>query len=159
MRVVTVRRMHAHEGALVLEAARASKPRAAALEEAVGSHPDRVRVLHLGHEHAGAFVLTDLAGGVEEISGFALTPVGMSAGAERAVVEYLVNAAKFGGKRAIEVLAPVDSAEGRHLAREGFRPMGAAAEGLQRFRIDLKPPRPAPKVEGSANPPKRPKKA
>ena len=140
--------MHPHEADEVVRAARAVKPPAAPLEAAVKAHPERVRVAHLGHEHAGAFVLTELDGGIEEISGLALTGVGSSAGAERAVVEYVVNAAKFGGKRAVEVVAPEGSSEARHLASEGFHPEGEAPKGLARYRIDLKPPKPA--AAGSA---------
>ena len=149
--------MHPHEADEVLGAARKAKPRAAALEEAVAQHPDRVRVAHLGHEHVGAFVLAELEGGVEEISGLAITETGVSSGVERAVVEYIVHSAKFGGKRAVEVVAPEGSAEARHLVAEGFRPSGAAEKGFARFRVDLKPP-PAPRAaKGSANAAKKPK--
>jgi len=142
--------MQPDEQAEVLQAAKAAKPRAAALEEAVANHPERVRVAHLGHEHAAAFVLTELEGGIEEISGLALAPAGLAWGAERAVVEYVVSAAKFGGKRAVEVVAPEESAEARHLLAEGFRPFGAAERGLARFRIELKAPPPPRKAPGAS---------
>lgn len=149
--------MHPHEAAEVLRAAKGAKPPSEALEEAVAKHPERVRVAHLGHEHTGAFVIAELEGGVEEITGLAMSDVGRSSGAERAVIEYIVGAAKFGGKRAVEVVAPEGSAEARHLVAEGFRPFGAPAHGLARFRIDLKAPK-APR-KASAGPSKKPKKA
>jgi hypothetical protein len=149
--------MAPHEADEVRRAARGAKPPAPALADAVDQHPERVRVAHLGHEHVGAFVLTDREGGVEEISGLALTEVGVSSGAERAFVEYIVHAAKFGGKRAVEVVAPEGSAEARHLVGEGFRPFGAPQGGLARFRIDLKAPKPA--KGASAGGGRKPKKA
>ncbi len=130
--------MHPTEADEVLAAARGAKPPAAPLTDAVAHHPERVRVAHIGHEHVGAFVLTELDGGVEELSGLALTDEGLRSGAERAVVAYVVSAAKFGGKRALEVVAPEGSAEARHLIAEGFHAQGDPARGLARFRIDLK---------------------
>jgi hypothetical protein len=133
--------MAGHESADVARAAREANPKAPALEEALSAHPERVRVAEIGHERVGAFVLNELEGGVEEISGLALTEIGLRAGAERAVVEYVVSAAKFGGKRAVEVVAPEGSAEARHLLQEGFHAEGGPAKGLIRFRIELKAPR------------------
>ena len=150
--MVSVRKMAGHEAAEVAREAREADPKAPALEEALAAHPDRVRVAEIGHERVGAFVLAELEGGVEEISGLALTLSGRSAGAERAVVEYVVHAAKFGGKRAVEVLAPEGSAEARHLLREGFHAEGGPAKGLVRFRIDLKPARPDKPAGSSAAP-------
>jgi hypothetical protein len=150
--LVFVRKMAAHESADVARAAKEANPKAPALEEALSVHPERVRVAEIGHERVGAFVLAELEGGVEEISGLALTEIGLRAGAERAVVEYVVSAAKFGGKRAVEVIAPEGSAEARHLLQEGFHAEGGPLKGLVRFRIDLKPPRSTKPAQGSAAP-------
>jgi hypothetical protein len=156
--IVEVRRMHPYEAKEVLDAAKGATPEAAPLTDAVAHHPERVRVAHIGHEHVGAFVLTELDGGVEELSGLALTEEGLRSGAERAVVEYVVSAAKFGGKRALEVVAPEGSAEARHLLSEGFHAQGDPARGLARFRIDFKAPAPPRKASASARNPGKAKR-
>jgi len=147
--------MHPDEAAKVAADAKAGGAPSHALDEALANHPERVRVAQIGHEHVAAFVLTELEGGVEEISALSLSEVGMRAGAERAVVEYVVSAAKFGGRRAVEVLAPEGSAEARHLLAEGFRAGAKTGAGLVRFRIDLNKPKAAKRA--SAGPSKSPR--
>jgi hypothetical protein len=112
---------------------------AAPLEAAIGRSPERVRVVHMGAEYLGAFVLSELQGGVEEVSGLALTDEGLKTGAERAVLSYVLHAARFARKRAVEVVAPVGSPEARHLEQEGFRPVGEASSGSRRYRVEVKP--------------------
>jgi len=130
--------MHPEEPEEIARVAKAAKPPASALLAALQDAPEHVRVVAMGHELLAAFVLAELPGGVEEISGLAFSEAGMSAGAERAAVEYVVGAARFGGKKAVEVVARTGSAEARHLEREGFKPAGKAAAGEQRFRLALK---------------------
>jgi len=136
--LVSVRKMHPNEAEQIEAVAREAASGGAVLAKALQEHPERVRVVHMGHELLGAFVLTELEGGVEEIAGLALRAEGLSAGAERAVVEYVVGAARFARKKAVEVVAQPHSAESRHLEREGFRPSGKGSQDEQRYRIEVK---------------------
>ncbi len=136
--MVSVRKMQADEAGAIADVAKEAESGGGALEACLAAHPERVRVVHIGHELLGAFVLTELDGEVEEISGLALRAEGLRAGAERAVVEYVVGAARFARKKAVEVVAHRDSAESRHLEREGFRPSGKGTADEQRYRIDVK---------------------
>ncbi len=151
--MVSVRKMQADEAGQIAAVAKEAASGGAVLASALASHPERVRVVHMGHELLGAFVLAELEGGVEEISGLALRAEGLSAGAERAVVEYVVGAARFARKRAVEVVAHPHSPESRHLEREGFRPSGQGTKDEQRYRIDVKKPG-GPRVSASAPSPK-----
>ena len=130
--------MHPEEAGEIAAVAKEASSGGAVLAAVLSEHPERVRVVHMGHELLGAFVLTELESGVEEISGLALRAEGLSAGAERAVVEYVVGAARFARKKAVEVVAHPHSAESRHLEREGFRPSGKGTKDEQRYRIEVK---------------------
>jgi hypothetical protein len=111
------------------------------LEDAVSNEPALVRVVHIGEEVVGAFVLRDLKGGVEEVSGLHLTSEGASAGAERAALEYVVSAARFAHKSAVEVIAPSNSGEARHLVGLGFRKVSDMDGSLVRYRFELRAPK------------------
>jgi hypothetical protein len=130
--------MAADEADAVRKHARGAGPSSAPLTAAIANTPERVRVVHMGAEYLGAFVLSELQGGVEEVSGLSLTEEGLKTGAERAVLSYVLHAAKFARKRAVEVVAPPGSAEARHLEEEGFRPMGEASGGSRRYRVEVK---------------------
>lgn len=147
--MVSVRKMHPDEAAKIAEVANEADSGGKALSLALSLRPERVRVVHFGHELLGAFVLMELEGGIEEISGLTLRPEGLSAGAERAVVEYVVGAARFARKKAVEVVAHPHSAESRHLEREGFLPSGKGTKDEQRYRIEVKKAG-APRAKASA---------
>lgn len=136
--MVSVRKMRPNEAGEIAAVAKEADSGGAVLAAVLSEHPERVRVVHMGHELLGAFVLSELEGGVEEMSGLALRAEGLSAGAERAVVEYVVGAARFARKKAVEVVAHPNSAESRHLEREGFRPSGKGTKDEQRYRIEVK---------------------
>jgi len=96
-----------------------------------------VRVVHIGTEVLGAFILNELEGGIEEIEALTLNEEGRKTGAERTVIDYVVSAARFARKRAVEVLAPPGTEESRHLEGLGFA-VKASGGALKRYRLDLK---------------------
>lgn len=130
--------MHANEVAAVKLVADAAGDAAGPLRAAVDQNPHAVRVIHIGHEVLGAFLLTDMPGHVEELSCLTLTDEGAGSGAEPLVLDYVVKAARFSRKKAIEVVAPPDSAEAVHLGALGFVDAGEAGAGRQRYRLTLK---------------------
>jgi hypothetical protein len=135
--VVSVRKMAVAEADAVHKHAEKGGPSSSALLEALAAHPESVRIVHIGAEYLGAFVLTELKGGVEEVSGISLTEEGLKTGAERAVISYVLHAAKFARKKSVEVLAAAGSPEALHLEAEGFKASGAAEGGSRRFKIDV----------------------
>lgn len=136
--MVHVRKMRPGEAETLKRTALNAGPRGSPLLEAVAGHPERVRVAEMGGEVLGAFVLTELQGGVEELSGMNINEEGRKTGAEGAIIEYVVHAARFGGKRAIEVVAETGSAEARRLEAEGFEPKDEPRAGEKRYRMNLK---------------------
>jgi len=135
--MVSVRKWRPQDKGAVTSTA-AKGPARVVLEDAVSNEPALVRVVHIGEEVVGAFVLRDLKGGVEEVSGLHLTSEGSSAGAERAALEYVVSAARFAHKSAVEVIAPSNSGEARHLVELGFHKVGDMDGSLVRYRFELR---------------------
>ncbi len=139
--MVSVRKWHPKDmGAVTATAAKG--PARVVLEEALSNEPALVRVVHVGEEVVGAFVLRDLKGGVEEVSGLHLTSEGQSVGAERAALEYVVSAARFAHKSAVEVIAPTGSGEARHLVELGFHKVSEMEGNLVRYRFELRVAKP-----------------
>jgi hypothetical protein len=112
-------------------------PDGAPLVKASLAAPHSVRVVHMGHEVLGAFILNELDGGIEEIEALSLNEEGRKTGAERTVIDYVVSAARFAHKSAVEVLAPPGTEESRHLEGLGFAVKGSGG-ALKRYRLALK---------------------
>ena len=135
--MVSVRKMHQEEAAEVRKIGQGAGELGAPLVKASSTAPHSVRVVHIGHEVLGAFILNELEGGVEEVEALTLNDEGRKTGAERTVIDYVVSAARFARKKAVEVVAPPGTEEARHLEALGFAGKGAA--GLRRrYRLDLK---------------------
>jgi len=136
--LVSVRKMHAGEEPAVAAVARAGGDAARELAAAVASDPHAVRVVHMGAEVLGAFLVADLKDQVEQVSCITLSDEGRRTGAEPLVVDYVVKAARFSRKRAVEVVAPPGSSEARHLEALGFvRSVETDGEGA-RYRLNLR---------------------
>jgi len=129
--------MHHDDAPHVKTIGEGAGPSGAPLVKASQGAPHSVRVVHIGHEVVGAFILNELEGGIEEIEALTLNEEGRKTGAERTVIDYVVSAARFARKRAVEVLAPPGTEESRHLEGLGFAAKGTGG-ALKRYRLDLK---------------------
>jgi hypothetical protein len=130
--------MHTHEAAAVTAVAAAGGESARPLALAVAADPHHVRVVHMGHEVLGAFLLADLPGHVEEVSCITLNDEGKRAGAEPLLLDYVVKAARFSRKRAVEVVTWKGSAEEAHLSALGFQRAEDGGEAGLRYRLKLR---------------------
>ncbi len=136
--LVSVRKMHSEEASAVLAIATAGGEGARELDRALAEDPHAVRVIHIGHEVLGAFLLNELPGHVEQVSCITLNEEGKRSGAEPLLLDYVVKAARFSRKEAVEVVARSDSVEAAHLLATGFAPAGEAPGGRTRYRLTLK---------------------
>lgn len=130
--------MHGNELAAVTRVVEAAGEGAAPLRDALAKDPHSVRVVHIGHEVLGAFLLSYLPGDVEEVSCLTLNEEGTNSGAEPLVLDYVVKAARFSRKKAVEVVAAPGSSEAVHLEALGFAKSGDASGGRARWRLALR---------------------
>ena len=136
--VVSVRKMHEGDAAAVSAIAAAAGDAARDLTSAVARDPHSVRVVHMGHEVIGAFLLAELQDRVEEVSCITLNDAGRRSGAEPLVLDYVVRTARFSQKAAVDVVPSADSSEPGFLKALGFeRSAGTKGEG-ERYRLRLK---------------------
>ncbi len=136
--MVSVRKMHADEVSEVTAVADAGGKAARLLRQAVTDDPHAIRVVHMGSEVLGAFLRAEIKDQVEEVSCLTLNEEGRRTGAERALLDYVVKAARFSRKRAVEVLAVPRSSEALHLESMGFDARGPLEGELARYRLVLR---------------------
>jgi hypothetical protein len=127
--------MHANEVSAVVAVAEAGGEAARPLRAAIDSDPHRVRVVHIGHEVLGAFLLAELADHVEEVSCITLTEGGRRSGAEPMLLDYVVKAARFSRKHAVEVVAAPGTAEAVHLEAIGFARVTSSLPARYRLKL------------------------